>query len=272
MMRSYLLMLLAGLCSVPGRSFTPAADAGLASLLTRAQYESYFPHHDPLYSYEALIKAAAGFPLFAGEGDRTVRKRELAAFFAEIAHETTNGGPGASGGPYAWGLYYTEELGCGDGHCKQYNSSNGGPYSAAPGKTYYGRGPIQLSYPYNYGQAGADLGLPLLAHPELVSHDGITAFRTALWFWMRADDGEPSCHAVMAGKWQPDAEDLQLGRRPGFGMTINIINGNVECHTQSPAAREDREDRIGHYRYFAGLLQVPMEKDCDCAGMKPYGH
>ena len=47
----------------------------------------------------------------------TVRKRELAAFFAEIAHETTNGGPGAAGGPYAWGLYYTEELGCGDGHC-----------------------------------------------------------------------------------------------------------------------------------------------------------
>lgn len=205
-MRSTLLLLLAGLSSVSGRSYSPAADAGLASLLTRAQYEVYFPHHDTLYSYEALIKAAAGFPFFTGEGDMTVRKRELAAFFAEIAHETTNGGAGARGGPYAWGLYYTEELGCGDGHCRQYNSGNGGPYRAAPGKTYYGRGPIQLSYPYNYGQAGADLGLPLLAHPELVSHDGITAFRTALWFWMRADDGEPSCHAVMTGKWQPDAE------------------------------------------------------------------
>ncbi len=60
-------------------------------------------------------------------------------------------------------------------------------------KPYYGRGPIQLSYPYNYGQAGADLGLPLLAHPELVSQDGSEiAFRTAIWFWMRADDGEPS--------------------------------------------------------------------------------
>jgi chitinase len=271
MMRSYLLLLLAGLSAVSGRSYNPAADAGLASLLSRAQYENYFPHHDPLYRYESLIKAAASFPLFAGEGDMSVRKRELAAFFAEIAHETTNGGAEAPGGPYAWGLYYTEELGCGDGHCRQYNSANGGPYHAAPGKTYYGRGPIQLSYPYNYGQAGADLGLPLLAHPELVSQDGVIAFRTALWFWMRPDDGEPSCHAVMTGKWRPAAEDLRLGRRPGFGMTINIINGNVECHTQLPAGRKERADRIGHYRYFAGLLQVPVEKDCDCAGMTPYG-
>jgi hypothetical protein len=240
-------------------------------MLTKGQYDSYFPHHHPLYSYEALIKAAASFPLFAAEGDVTARRRELAAFFAEVAHETTNGGPGAPGSPYAWGLYYTEELGCGDGHCQQYNSENGGPYKAVPGKTYYGRGPIQLSYPYNYGQAGADLNLPLLVHPELVSHDGVVAFRTALWFWMREDDGEPSCHAVMTGKWQPTAEDQRLGRRPGFGMTINIINGNVECHTSSPEGRKEREDRIAYYQYFAGLLKVRVEKDCDCAGMVPYG-
>ena len=215
---------------------------------------------------KSLMKAASGFPLFAGEGDVTVRKRELAAFFAEIAHETTNGGPGAPGGPLSWGLYYTEELGCGDGHCRQYNSDNGGRYKAVAGKTYYGRGPIQLSYPYNYGQAGADLevaaagpsgaGEPRRRDRFLEQPYGSGCGRI---------DGEPSCHEVMTGKWQPDAEDRRLGRRPGFGMTINIINGNVECHTQSPAARRDREDRIGHYRYFAGLLQVPVEKDCDCA-------
>jgi chitinase len=271
MMRSCFLLLILTLSSLPGRAYRGTAEGGLASLLTKSQYERYFPHHHPLYSYEALIKAAETFPLFTQEGDVTVRRRELAAFFAEIAHETTNGGAGAPGGPYAWGLYYTEELGCQDGHCKQYNVSNGSPYHAVPGKSYFGRGPIQLSYPYNYGQAGADLKLPLLEHPELVSRDGVIAFRTALWFWMRADDDEPSCHAVMTGKWQPTAEDRRLGRRPGFGMTINIINGNVECHTQAPAGRKEREDRIGHYRYYAGLLQTPVEKDCDCAGMTPYG-
>lgn len=240
-------------------------------MLSGSQYEKFFPHHNRLYSYDALIKAAAVFPLFAGEGDVTTRLRELAAFFAEIGHETTNGGDDAPGGPYAWGLYYTEELGCRDGHCTQYNADNGGAYKAVPGKTYYGRGPIQLSYPYNYGKAGADLKLPLLTHPELVSHDGVVAFQTALWFWMRTDGTEPSCHAVMTGKWQPDAEDVRLGRRPGFGMTMNIINGNVECRSESAGARQDRADRIGYYRHFAGLLQVTVEKDCDCAGMTPYG-
>jgi chitinase len=271
MMRSLVVLLAIGLCSLSGRDAGHGEVRGLSSLLTNEQYEQYFPHHHPIYSYDALIEAAAGFPAFAGEGDETTRRRELAAFFAEIAHETSNGGEGAAGGPYVWGLYYTEELGCQDGHCTQYNSSNGGPYKAASGKTYYGRGPIQLSYPYNYGQAGADLQLPLLEHPELVSHDGVIAFRTALWFWMRSDPGEPSCHAVMTGKWQPDAQDRRLGRRPGFGMTINIINGNVECRTQSASSRRDREDRIGHYRFFARLLKIPVEKDCDCAGMAPYG-
>ena len=170
----------------------------------------------------------------------------------------------------AWGLYYTEELGCADGHCKQYNTGGDSRFRPAPGKSYYGRGPIQLSYPYNYGQAGADLGLPLLTNPELVSHDGVIAFRTAIWFWMRAEDSEPSCHAVMTGQWRPDAKDRRLGRRPGFGMTINIINGNVECNSRAPAIRQEREDRIGYYRYFAGLLRTPVEKECDCAGMAAY--
>jgi basic endochitinase B len=270
MIRCYILLLAAVLPAVSGRSSYRAESSGLVYLLTKAQYENFFPHHHVLYSYEALIKAAESFPLFAGEGDQITRRRELVAFFAEVAHETTGGWQGAPGGPFAWGLYYTEEQACADGHCKQYNVSNGGPYRAAPGKSYYGRGPIQLTYPYNYGQAGAQLRLPLLAHPELASHDGVIAFQTSLWFWMRVDGSEPSCHAVMTGGWQPTAKDRQLGRRPGFGMTINLINGNVECNSKAPAIRGERKDRIGYYQHFASILQVPVEKDCDCAGMAAY--
>jgi hypothetical protein len=243
---------------------------GIASLLTRQQYERFFPHHHPLYTYDAFIKAAASFPLFAGEGSPDVRKRELAAFFANAAHETTNGGPGSAGGEYAWGLYYIEELGCGDGHCTVYNTGGTSPYKPAPGKSYHGRGPLQLSYAYNYGQAGADLGLPLLAQPELVSRDGVIAFRVALWFWMKRQPPKPSCHDVMCGIWQPGEQDLQAGRRPGFGMTINIINGGEECRGQDPAMKKNRQDRIGFYRFFASMLEVSVEKDCDCAGMGTY--
>jgi basic endochitinase B len=272
MMRLYLLLLTGLLAGVPGvTGYTKEAN-DLSSLLSKGLYEEMFPHHHPLYTYDAFIKAAAGFPLFAADGDPSVRKRELAAFFAHVAHETTDGGPGSKGGPYVWGLYYTDEKACLDGHCTQYNTGGTSPYRPVAGKSYYGRGPLQLTYAYNYGLAGEELGLPLLARPELVSRDGVIAFRTALWFWMRAQKPKPSCHDIVCGKWKPTAEDLRLHRMPGFGMTINIINGGVECDNPSPAARSLREERIGFYKWFAGLLQVPVEKDCDCAGMGTFSN
>ncbi len=248
----------------------PPIRASTTPLLSRQQYEQFFPHHNAIYSYEAFVKAAASFPLFAGEGSPDVRARELAAFFANCAHETTNGGPGSPGGEYAWGLYYTEELGCADGHCTVYNTGGTSPYKPVPGRSYYGRGPLQLSYAYNYGQAGADLGLPLLQQPELVSHNGVVAFRAALWFWMREQRPKPSCHDVVCGKWIPSEQDRQQGRKPGFGMTINIINGGEECQSKKPEIVKNRQDRIGFYRHFAALLHVPVEAACDCAGMTPY--
>jgi basic endochitinase B len=283
-MRLFLLLLASILISVPGKttpgpsycpnlpalSYEPQTPA-ISSLLTKAQYEKLFPHHHPIYTYEALITATTAFPSFASEGDRETRKRELAAFFAHIAHETTNGWPGAKGGPYVWGLVYTEEQACLDGHCTQYNTGGTSPYKPVPGKSYYGRGPLQLTYAYNYGLAGDELGLPLLANPELASHDGVIAFKTALWFWMRAQKPKPSCHEVMCGKWQPTPDDLRLGRKPGFGMTINIINGGVECNSNVPAVKDLRLERIGFYKWFATLLEVSPGQDCDCAGMGTYG-
>ncbi|HEX9510865.1 MAG TPA: chitinase [Puia sp.] len=254
-------------------------DRSLSSLLGKDLYEKSFPHHHAIYTYEALIKAAASYPSFAGEGDPTQRKRELAAFFAHIGHETTNGGgPVAEEGPssktseasYAWGLYYTEEQACLDGHCTQYNTGGNSPYKPAPGKSYYGRGPLQLTYAYNYGLAGEELGLPLLAKPELVSQDGAIAFRTALWFWMKSQKPKPSCHDVVCGNWKPSAEDIRLRRKPGFGMTINIINGGVECNTNAGEVKDERQDRIGFYKHMAALLQVTVGEDCDCADMAPY--
>src|SRR6202000_3493261 len=86
---------------------------------------------------------------------------------------------------YTWGLYYTEEQACLDGHCTVYNTGGNSSYKPVPGKSYHGRGPLQISYAYNYGLAGEELDLPLLAQPELVSRDGTIAFKTALWFWMK---------------------------------------------------------------------------------------
>src|SRR5258708_12596924 len=112
-------------------------DRSLSSLLGKDLYEKSFPHHHAIYTYEALIKAAASYPSFAGEGDPTQRKRELAAFFAHIGHETTNGGgPVAEEGPssktseasYAWGPYYTKKHTSPPRHFPQYTTTAHTPY------------------------------------------------------------------------------------------------------------------------------------------------
>lgn len=257
--------------TIPGPDLSDPP-ASLATILSKTTFEKAFPHRNAIYTYEALIKAAARFPTFANTGDLTTRKRELAAFLAHIAHETSNGGPGSEGGPYSWGLFYTEERGCQDGHCTQYNTAGTSSYKPVAGKTYYGRGPLQLSYTYNYGLAGEELKLPILAQPELVAKDGTIAFTTALWFWMRAQKPKPSCHEVMTGVWQPTADDIRLNRKPGFGMTINLINGAVECSKDTPEALALREERIGSYKHFAAILHIAPDNTCDCKGMGVYGN
>ena len=130
---------------------------------------------------------------------------------------------------------------------------------------------MQLSYAYNYGLAGEELNLPLLQKPELVSKDGVIAFKTALWFWMRDQKPKPSCHNIICGKWQPSEDDIKLNRKPGFGMIINIINGGIECNSEDAVIISEKEERIGYYKWFAKLMKVEIETDCDCKGMATFG-
>ena len=238
----------------------------ISFLITKNQFQAAFPHHNLIYSYESLVEASKNFPLFTNEGSMISRKRELIAFLANVAHETAN----SSDSSYSWGLFYTEEQACKDGLCPQYNTAGSSSYQPAPGKSYHGRGPLQLSYTYNYGLAGKELGIPLLDHPELVSTNGIIGFKTAIWFWMKEQKPKPSCHDVMCGNWVATAADSLLHRKPGFGMTINIINGGVECNTGNLSIQNERKERIGFYKYFANMMNVPIEEDCDCMGMGVY--
>lgn len=249
-----------------------APKVGFSDVVPRAMYDGFFLHRsDPacegdLFRYEALVEAAATFPEFCAVGSMDVRRREAAAFLANISHETTGGWATAPDGPHAWGLCFKEEVGCRGGGCTHYCAPSA-MWPCAAGQTYHGRGPMQLSWNYNYGQAGDALGLDLLHEPDLVTRDGVIAFRTALWFWMTSQAPKPSCHDVMVGAWTPSAADLSANRRPGFGMTVNIINGGLECNLGS-----DRrvDDRIGFYSRYTGLLGVGPGDNLDCADMSSY--
>ena len=261
-----------------------ATDAGgLTAYVTEAQFEAMFPHrgdtasgcNGAYYTWQAFLEAARAFPAFANEGSDAQRRRELAAFLANIAHETTGGWATAPGGPEAWGLCFREELGCSTADppaCAYCVPSAEWP--CASGRRYYGRGPIQLSYNFNYGQAGRALGVDLLNQPERVATDGVIAFKTALWFWMTAQSPKPSCHDAMTGRWTPSATDLAAGRRPGFGVTINIINGGLECgyaravsSTPPPA---NVADRLRFYASFTARLGVSQGDDTACGTMQPW--
>ena len=249
----------------------PACD--LAELLDQRTWDAMFLHKDDQacygqnYTLQGLLDAAQTYPSFACEGDEPTRRRELAAFLAQISHETTGGWAQAPDGPHSWGLCFIEEVGCENGGCTQYCDANNQQYPCAQGQTYHGRGAIQLSWNYNYGQAGDALGVDLLTTPDLVKDVPEYAIGTALWFWMTPQQPKPSAHDVMVGSWVPSQPDMDIGRVPGFGMTTNIINGGLECGQPTPPAVEDR---VGFFMRYAGILATDVGANLYCDMMASY--
>jgi hypothetical protein len=200
---------------------------------------------------------------FCAEKDLPTNKKELAAFFANIAHETRHG----ENGKYNDGLMFIHE----SNTTLPYISDNDA-YPAIPGKKYYGRGPLQLSYNGNYGYASdcifGDKKI-LLNNPDLIETDPVVAFKTAIYFWMTPQTAKPSAHDVMIGKWRPNAADKAANRIPGFGTTINIINGEVECNKGENIF--SMNDRVGFYQYFLKAFGIADTNcACSCGKMKPF--
>jgi hypothetical protein len=214
------------------------------------------------------------FAAFANESDSLNNRREVAAFLANISKETTGGWQlpvgGGSFGDYAlWGLYFVHEVG--------YTSANSaGAYSQAhaeyppnPAKGYYGRGPIQLSWNYNYGQFSKFLFNDknvLLNDPDSVQRNGVLAFQSALWFWMMPQCPKPSCHQVMHNFWQPDSTEYAAPKMyaKGFAHTNNIINGGLECRSTSSQAFTDKVFlRSELYLHYLGVLGATASQKAD---------
>ncbi|KAJ9190180.1 hypothetical protein P3X46_001408 [Hevea brasiliensis] len=242
----------------------------LGSIISRSTFEEMLKHRNDaacpakgFYTYDAFISAAKAFPAFGTTGDVDTCKREIAAFFGQTSHATTGGWPTAPDGPYAWGYCHKEELNQASSYC-----SPSPAYPCAPGKKYYGRGPIQLSWNYNYGQCGQALGLDLLNNPDLVATDRVISFKAAIWFWMTPQFPKPSCHDVITGQWSPTGHDISAGRAPGYGVITNIINGGLECGRGWDARVEDR---IGFYKRYCDMFGVGYGSNLDCYNQKPFG-
>ena len=261
-----------------GNRTEPISGNTLADVLSPETFSAMFLHqaedacNASIYTYDALIEAAQMFPKFGTEGSSDARRREVAAFLANISHETTGGWPEASDGQFAWGLCFREELAC-EGTpspcAENYCQSTSTDYPCANEQSYHGRGPLQLSWNYNYGPAGAAIGQPLLQEPFRVAENGVVGWQAALWFWMTTQLPKPSCHDVITGIWEPSAEDASAGRYPGFGLTVNIINGRLECGAEH-ASDTRVEDRIGFYLRYTDMLDISPGDYLNCGNMVEY--
>ncbi|HEY8481404.1 MAG TPA: chitinase [Spirillospora sp.] len=211
-----------------------AKDSANAFVVSEAQFQQMFPNRNPFYTYGGLTSAMASFPAFANTGDDTTRKQEAAAFLANVSHETG-------------GLVHIVEQNR-DNYPHYCDTSQ--PYGCPAGNdAYYGRGPIQLSWNFNYKAAGDALGLDLLHNPWLVEQDATVAWKTALWYWMtQSGPGTMTPHDAMVGGH-------------GFGETIRSINGSIECNGGNPGQVQSRVDA---YTRFTQLLGVPTGGDLTC--------
>ncbi|KAM4125983.1 hypothetical protein ACB094_01G353700 [Castanea mollissima] len=174
-------------------SFLLGCNGDVSSLISSSLFESMLKHRNDqgcngFYTYNAFIIAAQSLSAFGTTGDVTTRKRELAAFFGQISHETTGGWSTAPDGPYAWGYCFVREV------------------NRQSGDQYYGQGLIQLTYNYNYDLAGKAIGVNLLNNLDLVATNTIISFKTAIWFWMTAQGNKPSSQDVIIGNWRPSSD------------------------------------------------------------------
>jgi predicted chitinase len=201
-------------------------------VVSSAQFNSMFPNRNAFYTYAGLVDAMNKFPAFAKTGSDTVRKQEAAAFLANANHETG-------------GLVYVTEINKNNDLCDESQ-----PYGCPAGTyAYYGRGPIQLSWNFNYKAAGDALGLPLLTNPWLAEQQSSVAWQTALWYWMtQTGPGTMTPHNAMVNS-------------RGFGETIRSINGSLECNGGNPA---QVASRVAAYQRFTGILAVSPGGNLSC--------
>jgi predicted chitinase/chitodextrinase len=202
--------------------------------VSEAQFNQMFPNRIAFYSYAGLIDAVKKYPAFTGTGSDTIRKQEAAAFLANINHESG-------------GLVYVEEINQANWplYCDRSQ-----PYGCPAGQSaYHGRGPIQLSWNFNYKAAGDALGIDLLNNPDRVKNEASIAYQTAVWYWM-----------TQRGPGTMTPHDAMVNSR-GFGETIRSINGSLECNGGNPA---QVQSRVTAYQRFAGILGVTPGANLYC--------
>ncbi|XP_077228064.1 endochitinase EP3-like [Tasmannia lanceolata] len=232
-MKSLLVIVLAGILA--GKLPETVLGDSVADIVTPEFFNGIINQADAscagksFYSRDRFLEATNSYPQFGTVGTSDDSKREIAALFAHFTHETGH-------------FCSIEEIGGPSRPSEDYCDETNTQYPCAAGKGYYGRGPIQLSWNFNYGPAGNSIGFDGLGSPETVATDPLVSFKTGLWFWMN------NCHSIITSG-------------QGFGPTIRAINGALECDGQNP---DTVRARVGYYTSYCSQLGVAPGDNLTC--------
>ncbi len=229
--------------------------SGIGSVIPEAMYNAIYRGGDVAFYTYAGLTATASLTEFCSSTNLTLRKREAAAFLANVWQETQ-------------GLVYKEEVDKSNDYCCPAGETRNGtvcptygcpaPIPANATSAYFGRGAIQLTWNYNYKPAGDYVGLDLLNHPEYVLNPGgAIAWKTSVWYWM-VQNG-PNTQTAHSG--------IMLSNGTGgFGETIKSINGYYECPSLggNGSYTAQRDNRIAKYKLYCDLLHVSYGNNTSC--------
>ncbi|ELL7087959.1 chitinase [Vibrio fluvialis] len=283
-------------------SVVEAIEPGLASNPGNVQrVERVFPKSEwdylthmaaPEYTYTRFLRAIGKFPAFCGDytdgrDADAICKKSIVTAFAHFSQET--GGhiakDNVSDNPLAleeWqqALVHVREMGWSEGQegyttgCGQ-NDWQNARWPCAAGQGYFGRGAKQLSYHFNYGAFSEAMfdgdATVLLNNPGLVA-DSWLNLASAIWFFLTPQAPKPAMLHVIDRTWVPSQREIDAGIGYGFGTTINVINGGIECGEQN----KDKGQPVNRIRYWEGLAehyQIPQQPDekNTCWQQTPYG-
>lgn len=127
--------------------------------------------------------------------------------------------------------------------------------TANPNNQYFGRGGKQLSYSYNYMYYGSKIypndRFKIGDNPSLLDTDGVLGWETALAYWAIPYEDiwstKPSMHQGFFNPTTTPGVPSEFNDSIGFGKTINIINGGVECGANLPYVKIQTLNRINSY-------------------------
>ena len=257
-----------------------------------AQWQFLTPMAAPEYTYTRFLQAIGKFPAFCGDYSNgrdadAICEKSIITAFAHFSQET--GGhisiDNTSDNPeqYAeWrqALVHVREMGWSEGQagyttgCGQDDWQNK-RWPCASNQGYFGRGAKQLSYHFNYGAFSEVMfdgdATVLLNDPARVA-DSWLNLASAIWFFLTPQAPKPAMLHVIDRTWVPSSAELGAGIGYGFGTTINIINGGIECGEQN-RLKGQPVNRISYWQGLSDHYQITRQDDekNTCWQQTPFG-